>query len=266
MTSFVEVADRVHVLRYPVLDVNVTLILGDGTALVVDTLSTDAQAEELLAAVRRVTALPLHVVNTHHHFDHCFGNIVFARTGAPIFAQVEAAALLRTNGHRLRSDWYAEWGPTLPALADVEIHPPDRTVRHSESLDLGGRVVTLTHFGRGHTVGDLVVQVDDADLVVAGDLVEQSGPPSFEDAYPLDWPDTLAALLPASAVVPGHGAIVDRAYVEAQHADLAALAWLIRDGDADGAPAATVAAKAPFDAAHALVAVTRGYHQLAGAG
>ena len=47
MTAFTELADRVYLLRYPVLDVNVTLVVGDGAALVVDTLSTPAQATEL---------------------------------------------------------------------------------------------------------------------------------------------------------------------------------------------------------------------------
>ena len=60
-TGFVEVADGVHVLRYPVLDVNVTLVVGDGEALLVDTLSTAAQARELAAAARRVTDQPVGV-------------------------------------------------------------------------------------------------------------------------------------------------------------------------------------------------------------
>ena len=60
----------------------------------------------------------------------------------------------------------------------------------------GGRVGRLRHAGRGHSAGDLValVAVLDADVAVVGDLVEQGGPPRFDDAYPLEWPDTLAAL------------------------------------------------------------------------
>jgi glyoxylase-like metal-dependent hydrolase (beta-lactamase superfamily II) len=110
--------------------------------------------------------------------------------------------------------------------------------------------------------------VPDADAVLAGDLVEESGPPQFGDAYPLEWPATVAALAhllgPASVVVPGHGAPVDRAFVLAQHAELNRLDWLIRDGDADGAPAEAVAARAPFGPATSLVAVKRGYAELAG--
>jgi len=95
-----------------------------------------------------------------------------------------------------------------------------------------------------------VVLVPDADVAIVGDLVEQSGPPQFEDAYPLEWPETVAALQPLLARQPpggaGHGKVVDAVFVRGQHEQLAALAWLIRDGDADGAPADRVAAKAPF--------------------
>ena len=45
--AFVEIADRVYVLRYPVFDVNVTLVVGDEAAVLVDTLSTPAQGAEL---------------------------------------------------------------------------------------------------------------------------------------------------------------------------------------------------------------------------
>jgi hypothetical protein len=52
--------------------------------------------------------------------------------------------------------------------------------------------------------------------------------------------------------------------VVAQHHDLARLAWLIRDGDADRAPAEAVAAAAPFGPEAALTAVRRGYAELSG--
>jgi glyoxylase-like metal-dependent hydrolase (beta-lactamase superfamily II) len=272
VSAFVEVADRVFVLRYPVLDVNVTLVVGDGAAMVVDTLATGRQASELLDAVRRISTAPLQVVNTHHHFDHCFGNATFAGEGAPIWAHEEAAVLLRSAGRTLQQEWYAEWRPTHPELAEellaVPIRPPDHVVHNESTVDVGGRAVVLWHPGRGHTVGDLVVRVPDADVLLAGDLVEESGPPMFGDGYPLDWPETLAAIQPrlgtATVVVPGHGAPVDRTFVEHQHADLTALAWLIRDGYADGARPAEVAAKAPFGKEYALVAVERGYAELDG--
>jgi glyoxylase-like metal-dependent hydrolase (beta-lactamase superfamily II) len=133
-------------------------------------------------------------------------------------------------------------------------------------VDVGGRAAVLHHVGRGHTAGDLVVQVPDADVVVAGDLVEQGGPPSFGDAYPLEWPGAVAELLrltsPSTVVVPGHGAPVGRDFVTGQHADLVRLEWLIREGDANGSQAEAVAARAPFGPSVALTAVRRGYQQI----
>lgn len=305
MTRFAEVADGVHVLRYPVLDVNVTLIVGDGTALVVDTLSTEAQANEVIAEIRRITSAALLVVNTHHHFDHCFGNDTFVRAGragAPdragaanragtaVWGHESVAALLRTRGaamrHRLRTEWAAHDPVLAEGLASVTIHPPDHPVRSEARLDVGGRPVVLRHCGRGHTDGDLVVVVPDAHVMVLGDLLEESGPPQFDDGYPISWPETLAAVLalapPTTRLVPGHGAVVDPAFAEAQHADLASLGWLIREGHADGAPIEAVAARAvatgmrsrvtgsatgqsTFDGPAATVAVRRGYAELSGA-
>jgi glyoxylase-like metal-dependent hydrolase (beta-lactamase superfamily II) len=273
--TFVEVGRDVYVLRYPVLDVNVTLVVGDGEALLVDTLSTAGQAQELAAEARKVTAHPWTLVNTHHHFDHCLGNATLADAERPIWAHEEAANLLREQARQLpkmRRGWYDRYAATDPELAEgllrAEILPPNRTVHTECTLDVGGRAVVLRHLGRGHTGDDLVVHVPDTDVLVAGDLVEESGPPSFKDAYPLEWPETLAALLrivsTTGAVVPGHGAVVNREFVSGQHAELAHLAWLIRDGHADEAPAEAVAARAPFDAPTALLAIRRGYAELAG--
>jgi glyoxylase-like metal-dependent hydrolase (beta-lactamase superfamily II) len=272
MSTFIEVARDVYVLRYPVFDVNATLVVGDGGALLVDTLSTDAQARDLRAAVERVTSLPLTVVNTHHHFDHCFGNGVVVDADRPIWAHAEAARLLREHSVRLQREWYLEWSPTHVELAEglaaVTVRAPDHTVQTEETLDIGGRQVVLRHLGPGHSAGDLVVQVPDADTLVAGDLVEESGPPMFGDAYPLEWPSTLVALLgltsSGTVVVPGHGAIVDPDFVRAQHAELTTLEWLIRDGFADRARIDEVAAKAPFGSEVARVAVERGYAEMSG--
>lgn len=275
--GFVEVRTDVYVLRYPVLDVNATLVVGDGEALLVDTLSTAAQARELAEAAARVTDSPWALVNTHHHFDHCFGNATLADPGGRgVWGHEEAAAQLRERGDRLRRRCYAQWAPTEPelaaGLAEVTILPPDRIVHQSSTLDVGGRPVVLAHLGRGHTAGDLIVHVPDADVVVAGDLVEQGAPPDFEDAYPVEWTETLAVLLrgalPTTAIVPGHGSVVDKGFVAAQHAVLTSLAWLIRDGHADGAPAETVAKAAagrvPYPEEVVLTAVRRGYAELGG--
>jgi glyoxylase-like metal-dependent hydrolase (beta-lactamase superfamily II) len=213
-------------------------------------------------------------VNTHWHFDHCFGNHTLASTppGAAIWGHEATATVLREHGERLRREWYEQWQRTHPelaaGLAEATIRPPDRTVHSESTLDLGGRTIELCHLGRGHTDADLAVLIPDAGVLLAGDLVEQGAEPDFADAYPIDWPETVAALLDRlpdrATVVPGHGAVVDTDFVRAQHARLTALAWLIRDGHADGATPEAVAARSSFDPTTALIAVKRGYAELSG--
>ncbi|GIF67753.1 MBL fold metallo-hydrolase [Asanoa ishikariensis] len=289
--AFVEIADRVFVLRYPVFDVNVTLVVGDEAAVLVDTLSTAAQAAEVAVAARRVTGAQWAIVNTHHHFDHAFGNATLARQEPPpaesfpafgdpgadaaartrIWAHEEAARLLGHEETARRTAWEAVRAGSQPELADevarVVVLPPNEIVLTEAALDLGGRIVVLSHFGRGHTAGDLVAHVPDADVVIAGDLVEESGPPDFGDAYPLEWPGTVAALLrlttPETVVVPGHGAPVGQGFVTGQHEELTELEWLIRNGHAERARVDDLARRAPFGAA-AHVAIKRAYALLDG--
>lgn len=273
--DWVEVADRVLVWRQPVLDVNAVLVLGAAGTLVVDTLSTPAQAGELADAVRRITTLPWRLVNTHHHFDHCYGNAVLAPdAGTEVWAQAGCVARydqwIAAGGAVRVAQVAAGYADTMPELAagvaEVTLRGPDHTVWAQASLDLGDRVVELRHLGRGHTDNDLIVVVPDAGAVVAGDLVEAGAPPSFEDSWPLEWAGTVAALLELApdVVVPGHGAAMTPASVSAQHADLVALEWACRQGWTNGATPDEVAAQAPFGPGAARTAVERAYAVLDG--
>jgi len=99
----------------------------------------------------------------------------------------------------------------------------------------------------------------DTGVLFAGDLVEQGADPDFGDAYPLDWPTAVTALLQRCPriVVPGHGNPVDAQFVTAQRDDLAALADLCRGvlaGDLD--PPSALAAS-PFAAPTTRAALSR---------
>jgi glyoxylase-like metal-dependent hydrolase (beta-lactamase superfamily II) len=268
--TFASVADGVYVAHTQPMHTNVSLVVGDATALVIDTLCTGHQAEALVAAVRAITPLPLTVLNTHSHFDHTFGNAVTAAGGRPIWAHPNAAAAITASGADWQRHWEAAFREHYPEFADwlaaTTIQTATHPVRPPERLDLGGRSVTISYHGRGHTDGDIVARVDDTAVLFAGDLVEQGGPPAFgDDSYPLDWPEALAGMLrePGLAVVvPGHGSPVDPAFVASQHAQLAEFAWLIRDGHADGATPEEVAARAPWPAVDCLVGVERGFAAL----
>ncbi|GHJ44777.1 MBL fold metallo-hydrolase [Catellatospora sp. TT07R-123] len=274
MTEFTEVADGVFVLVYPTLRVNCTLITGETGALLVDTLSTGGQARELAAAAARITAKPLGLVNTHFHFDHCLGNATLAGAATPIWGHTECVRELRDNGAAWQRAWeqelLAEDEPLAREVGRTPIVPPNRPVGRRDVVDVGGRTVVLDWHGRGHTAGDLVVTT--GSVVVAGDLVEEGAPPAFGDAFPLEWPETLASLaraVPADAlIVPGHGELVDPEFLGIAHEELAALDWLIREAHGDGADVAKVAAASSLarwggpGLREAELAVRRGYAQL----
>lgn len=259
-----ELADGVFRRRYPFLDQNIGLVLGDGAALVVDTRSTHRHAEELRREIRTVTDAPWRiVVNTHGHWDHCFGNAMFR--DAAIWGQTGCVRFIQETGEQARS----LVGVAVPEIADdlraVELLPPGHLFDDQATIHVGGRAVQLRHLGRGHTDHDVVMSVLDASVTFVGDLVEEGAPPSFGDSYPLDWPDTLAALLPQldGIVVPGHGDVVDRAFVIAQRDELVALATLARQVHAAGEPVEAAARRGPFPEDSTLEALRRAVAQLA---
>jgi glyoxylase-like metal-dependent hydrolase (beta-lactamase superfamily II) len=264
--TWTEVAERVYVRRHASMDLNVTVVVGAGACLVVDTRASEAQGRDLAEAVRTITPHPWVVVNTHVHFDHTFGNSAF-RPGR-IWGHRRAAEQLRVDGERMRDGIAArhrEAGSDLAEeIAASRIDPPDELVDDLATLTVGGRPVQLRYLGRGHTDNDLVLTVPDVGLLVAGDLVEEGAPPQFGSAFPLDWPGTLDALteLVVGPVVPGHGAIVDREYVKAQRAEHATLVEKAREGYAAGRPAADVAKELPYFGDHAADAVEKAYLQL----
>ncbi|MGY1820876.1 MBL fold metallo-hydrolase [Geodermatophilus sp. SYSU D00079] len=242
--TFTEVADGVFVRRHASLDLNCGLVVGDGACLVVDTRSDLGEAADLAAAVRRVTPAPWTVVNTHAHYDHCFGNAAFRP--ATVWGTPGCAEAVRATGEDQRAARVAELLAAGDAAGAARVRaapldPPDALVDDVAHLDVGGREVVLRFLGRGHTAHDLVVEVEDGrdgNTVFAGDLVEEGAPPAFDDAFPAEWPATLGRLhaLARGPVVPGHGAVVDAAFVGAQREELLAVLAAVRAGRPDDGP------------------------------
>lgn len=276
-SGFVEVAERVWVARYAFLDVNVGVVAGERGLLVVDTQSCEAEARRVVEQVRALGAGEVvAVVNTHEHFDHAFGNITFAEEydGVQLLIHEEAASGLARNGPARQEEAAGDRSePRHADIATTRILVPQDTFSSARVVDLGDRLVELVHPGRGHTAGDVVVRVPDADVLFAGDLVEESavrrGVPGFgAGCYPLEWPATLELVATMlgddSVVVPGHGLPVDRDFVDEQRGAVGVVAETIRDLAGRGVPAkdALAAAQWPYPAEELAEAVRRGYEQL----
>ncbi|WP_162801964.1 MBL fold metallo-hydrolase [Ornithinimicrobium murale] len=232
--QFQEVAPGTFVRRHSELDLNCGLVVGSRRALVIDTRSTTARGEGLAAAVREITPLEQVVVNTHAHYDHCFGNAAFR--DSQIYAHVGAAASLQRTAEHQRSQVVEHLRRTeRPDLAqtyvDTEVVLPFYLVDDEVTpIDLGDRTAYLLFGGRGHTDHDLVVAVPDVSTVFWADLIEQGADPAMDDSFPLEWGATLARLQEhphvrdAQLHVPGHGEVVEPAFIAQQRATLSALA------------------------------------------
>jgi glyoxylase-like metal-dependent hydrolase (beta-lactamase superfamily II) len=208
----------------------------------VDTHATEVEARRVVEQVRRLgVGDVVAIVNTHQHFDHTFGNVVFSEAydGPPIIAHEEAAAELARSAPPLQE--FARTDDSDPRHADIaatRVLLPTETFSSARAVDLGNLMVELVHPGRGHTTGDCVVRAGDADLLFAGDLVEESavrsGVPGYgDDCYPMEWPASLdlviGLLTPDSVVVPGHGLPVDKDFVDEQRSAIGVVAETIRD-------------------------------------
>jgi glyoxylase-like metal-dependent hydrolase (beta-lactamase superfamily II) len=276
MARFTEVAERVWVARYDWFDVNVTLVGGERGLLVVDTHSSELAAREVVADVRRLGAGEVvGVVNTHEHFDHTFGNVVLREEygDIEIHAHEWAAAHTLSAGERIKREYAGSADEHAAEVIATRIVAAERTFSSARTLDLGDRLVELIHPGRGHTGGDLIVRIEDADTILAGDLIEESalrnGVPGFGgDCYPMEWPSTLDLVLSLiterTVVVPGHGAPVGRDFVQDQRAALGVVAETIRDLAGRGIPVDQALAEGdwPYPPEELAHAVRRGYEHL----
>ncbi|HEX9761650.1 MAG TPA: MBL fold metallo-hydrolase, partial [Acidimicrobiia bacterium] len=224
---FQEVGVGVFRRRYESLDSNVGVVVGEDGLLIVDTRATLAEGDELRADLGSFSPLPVRwVVNTHWHWDHVFGNARFPE--AELWGHRRAREVLLSRPEEMKEGAKRWLDPARHAEIDaVEIVAPQMTFSDRVSIDIG-RAVDLSFHGLGHTDADIRILVGDADVMFLGDLTEEGGPPSFGDSYPMIWPLTLRLALgdATGVIVPGHGDVVDRLFVEQQHGELVAVAEL----------------------------------------
>jgi len=262
---WVEVGDRVFTRRYRVYDQEIGVVLGDRAVLVVDTRLSHRQGREILDDLRELTSDPVTVVvDTHWHSDHVFGNHVFRP--ATIWGHERCAPGMLAHSEAAREALNQEAPDHRDEIDEVVIDPPDQSFAETARIVVGGRAVWLRYLGRGHTDADIVVEVPDAGVLFAGDLLEDGATPYFGDGYPLDWPETASRLvdLVRGPVVPGHGGVRDRAFAEDQRDAFLENARLGREVSAGRMTLDDAIAASPFGADTAREPLERALAQLRG--
>ena len=213
---------------------NILMQTGPEGVILVDSGST-AMADEVLAAIRRLTPLPIrYIINTSMDADHVGGNEVLSKAGLSILPGAVAA------GAGLGDDVLANFGyasvlahenvltrmsaadPPIPSV----LWPTKTFFYRMYSMYLNGEGIQVIHQPAAHTDGDVIVFFRRGDVIATGDLIDTTRFPFIDverggtlqgelDALnrlmdlsihnvPLLWyPDR-------TLLVPGHGHVYDK--------------------------------------------------------
>ena len=178
--------------------------------------------DKIVAAIKQISDGRIRfLVNTHVHGDHTGGNENIAKQGAAILARENLRARLvkpapLANGQP---------APPTPPLA-----LPVLTYDAPITIHMNGEDVQLVPVPVAHTDGDTMVYFPNANVIMTGDFYRSLGYPNIDRANGgtmngmLAGFDAIAKLgKPDTKIIPGHGAIVDKAAVAAHKAMMMAV-------------------------------------------
>jgi len=174
-------------------------VTGDGVILVDDRFDYDH--DNVLRIVKGITSQPIkYVLNTHYHSDHSGGNGKMFPMGVNIISTAQS-----------RKNILEHKQPN--ALGVV---PANLVFTDQQSVFLGGKEVRAKFYGRGHTNGDAVIYFPDLKVIHTGDLMADNSPliDYVGGGSIVEWTKTLDRVtqeLDFDAVIPGHGAITNKA-------------------------------------------------------
>ncbi len=224
---------------------NAGFVVGDEGVVIVDTFFTPTAIEELIDIIGTQTKQPIkYGINTHYHLDHTGGNQILAERSVPIIGH-ENLILWQTSKNRRflpvteelqkrRADVAKQLGETpaeqtdkraplerqlrrLDAMLTIKLTNPTMTFSSGNvHLYIGQREVVLFTLP-GHTGGDVLAYVPDANVVFTGDMSWRKTLPNLVDATVSDWVPSLDSLLkqyPTAKFVPGHGEVASAADVQ----------------------------------------------------
>jgi cyclase len=179
-------------------------ITGDGVILIDDKFEQDHDA--ILDAVRAVTTQPIkYVINTHYHADHSGGNLKMSTMNLQIISTLNSR--LNIVGKKQSN-------------APAGVIPAQIVFTDQTSVFLGGKEVRAKFFGRGHTNGDAVIYFPLLKTIHTGDLMAGASPLIDYNGggSVVEWTKTLDGVmqqLDFDTVIPGHGAVTNKAGLQA---------------------------------------------------
>ena len=200
---------------------NIYLVEGKEKALLID---TGIGAADLKQCVKSITELPVIVVNTHGHPDHCGGNFQFEEVYAhPLdFEMVKQFNSKEHHGNTVENalknspDLESVIGKDLGEFKSASLLP----VESGDVFDLGDRKLEVVEVP-GHTEGSICLLDSENDLLFTGDNNNILVWLFLDGCLPLDaYLETLINLKQRAeefeTILPGHGEPLDKAFIDEQ--------------------------------------------------
>jgi cyclase len=208
---------------------NVAVQVGEDGVVVVDA-GSGGQADAVLAAITRITPLPIrYVINTSADPDHVGGNEKLSQAGQTLFTgrtiglpsdfAGTAASVLSTENVLTRMS------AVQPAYATAAL-PTETFFYPRKYMFLNDEGIEVLHQPAAHTDGDAIVFFRRSDVIVAGDVLDTTRFPVIDVAKGGSIDGEVAALnrlvdiaIPSvpivsreigTSIIPGHGRICDQ--------------------------------------------------------
>jgi glyoxylase-like metal-dependent hydrolase (beta-lactamase superfamily II) len=186
---------------------NVSILAGDGRALMVDSKRPE-HGDELRAKARELSGGDVqYLINTHEHPDHTDGNLSFGERGVTIIANQGVRDVLLA-GQR--------GGPPAPAAAVPVLTIPDGG---EMTLYFDGETVHIMHMTPAHSPSNALVYFEQANVMHLGDLFSPERFPVLAGGtiagFIADDEKVLAMTDANTKFIPGNGVVTDRAGLQA---------------------------------------------------
>jgi glyoxylase-like metal-dependent hydrolase (beta-lactamase superfamily II) len=156
-----ELGSGLYSLNWGTMGLNVGMFSGADGILLVDDQEEGAVARLQAEIARRSDQAVRVVINSHWHFDHVGANELYRRQGATIIAQENTRVRLMSEqvnplGGKQRAFPLSFW-PTLTFEGRLQLH-------------FNGEDIDVVHIPSGHTDGDVIVRLQQANVLFAADL------------------------------------------------------------------------------------------------
>jgi glyoxylase-like metal-dependent hydrolase (beta-lactamase superfamily II) len=195
-------------------EVDCFVVITDRYAVVIDTFSTPEDAAQMMELVRpELENRQLLVVNTHQHYDHVWGNSLFAagkEFAAPILANTHSRELLSPHVVQLMVKQMQE-----ERFANVELLDPSLYFFGGFAIEGGDLSLDLIP-APGHSPDQVVVWIAELSILLAADALEFPFPYAADRA---DLPVLLQTMrmlqtLKPKIILPCHGGIHNTSLID----------------------------------------------------